>query len=483
VNPATGASYALWLYPNEKIVRLYRTVAWNIDSGFTQIGQASVATLDALNYHTLKLSFKGTTIQVFVDNISLIAATDTTLTSGFVALDVSNQIITFNNVFVSGSVASADSIAVAPASLSFAVQSGGGAPAAQSLQLSSSGGVLAWTAGSNAAWLTASVGSGVTPVTLSITANPAGLSSGTYNGTIQVVALGALNSAVSVPVTLVIAPQPVIIAATPASLSFLGASTTLNPVAQTLSITNAGLGAMSWSASSDSSWLSVAPGSGNAPSGATVNATSIGLAPGQYSGNVIVSSAAATNTPLSVPATMRVGPLLFSDDFSGGAGNWLISPLGLGANWSVVGNSYVYNGGGATQSYTGSQSWTDYSFSTDVKLSSTSNYPGGIRARLNLSTGAGYGVWFYPGYGLIKLFAIGQWNIDSGSLSLVAQAPLAYDTNIHNVRIDLHGSDIRVFVDNVQVIQVTDTTFTSGGVAFDVSNQPIQYDNVRVISF
>src|SRR5437660_10526656 len=152
------------------------------------------------------------------------------------------------------------------------------------------------------------------------------------------------------------------------------------------------------------------------------------MAVGQYNGNVVLTSGQANNSPLSVPVSLRVGNLLFSDDFSSGnANNWLISPMGLGANWSVVSGAYVYNGGGATQTYTGSQNWTDYSFATDVKLASTSNYPGGIRARVNLATGAGYGVWFYPGSGLIKLFAIGQWNIDSGSLSLVAQAPVSID--------------------------------------------------------
>ena len=149
----------------------------------------------------------------------------------------------------------------------------------------------------------------------------------------------------------------------------------------------------------------------------------------------------------------------------------------------MTNGAYTYNGGGATQSYSGSSTWTDYSFSVDFKLSSLSNYPGGIRARVNLTTGAGYAVWFYPGSGLIRLYRVGQWNIDSGFATL-GQAPLTFDaTTTHNVRFDMQGSTIRVFYDNVQVIQVTDTTYTSGGVAFDVSNQPIQYDNVRVISF
>ncbi|MBZ5522585.1 MAG: DUF1080 domain-containing protein, partial [Acidobacteriia bacterium] len=423
VNPGTGASYALWLYPNERIVKLYRTVAWNIDSGFTLLGQASV-TFDTANFHTLKLSFKGSTIQVFVDGASLIAATDTTLPNGMVALDVSNQIITFDNVFVSGTVGTADTMSAAPTSLTFSAQSGGTAPAAQALQVSSSGGVLAWTASASAPWLSLSATSGETPASINVSAVIAGLSSGTYNGTVQFVSKGSQNTTVSVPVTLVISAQPVILAAAPASLSFLGA-TTLNPAGQNLNITNAGTGSMSWSATGDSTWLSVSPASGTAPSGVAVNATSLGLAVGQYNGNVVLTSGQANNSPLLVPAAMRVGNLLFNDDFSSGnANNWLISPMGLGSNWSVVNGAYVYNGGGATQTYTGSQSWTDYSFATDVQLSSTSNYPGGIRARLNLTTGAGYGVLFYPGSGLVKLFAIGQWNIDSGSLSLLAQAPV-----------------------------------------------------------
>lgn len=482
VNPTSGAAYTLWIYPNEQIIRLYRIVGWNIDSGFTLLGQASVA-LSANVFHTYKLSFRGSTIQCFVDNASLIAATDTTLPSGMVALDVSNQPVTFDNVIVSGSTSVVNSVSVAPTSLSFAAQTGGAAPAAQTVQVSSSGSVMAFTATPNVAWLSASPTSGNTGTSVSVTASPAGLAAGTYNGSILVVSKSAQNSPVSIPVTLVISSQPVILAAAPATLNMVGAST-LNPAPRSVTVSNGGTGLLNWTSSADSAWLGVAPASGAAPATVTVSAASSGLAVGQYNGNVILSSTQANNSPLAVPVSLRVGNLLFSDNFSSGtASNWLISPMGNGANWSVVNGAYTYNGGGPSQTYTGSQSWTDYTFSADFKLSSTSNYPGGIRARLNLSTGAGYGVWFYPGSGLIKLFAIGQWNIDSGSLSLVAQAPVTFDTNVHNIRIDMHGSVIQVFYDNTQVMQVTDSTFTTGGIALDVSNQPIQYANVRVISF
>lgn len=482
VNAVTGASYALWLYPNEKLLRLYRTVGWNIDSGFTLLGQAPFS-FDTSGFHTLKLSFKGTLIQVFADGASLIAATDTTLTNGMVALDVSNQVINFDNVFVSGSVVTVSALAVAPAGLSFAAQTGSATPASQILSLSSSGGVLAWTAVSTSTWLTVSSTSGQTPASFNISVNPAGLASGTYNDVVQLVAKGASNSPVSVPVSLVVSNQPVIINSSPASLNLFGA-TTLNPDSRTIAISNGAAGTLNWAASTDASWLAASPVSGAAPSFISVTANSTGLAVGQYSGNVIISSSNDSNSSLPIPVSLYVGNLLFHDDFSSGtAANWLISPMGLAANWSVVNGAYIYNGGGATQTYTGSQSWADYSFSADFKLGTTNNYPGGIRARLNTTTGAGYGVWFYPASGLIRLFAIGQWNIDSGALSLVAQAPLSFDTNTHNIRIDVQGSSICVFYDGRQVIQATDTSFPSGAIALDVSNQLIQYENVRVISF
>jgi len=240
---------------------------------------------------------------------------------------------------------------------------------------------------------------------------------------------------------------------------------------------------MNWTGNTDSTWLTVNPTGGTAPTQVAVTANSSTLSPGQYNGNVILSSTGATNTPLSVPVSFYVGTLLFNDNFSSGnSNNWTISPLGHAADWSVANGFYSYDGAGATQSYTGSQSWTDYSFSADVKLSSVNNYPGGIRARLNLTTGAGYAVWFYPGSGFIRLYSVGQWSIDSG-FSTLAQANMVFDTNVHNIRIDLHGTSIKVFYDNAQIISITDSTYTSGGIALDVSSQPIQYTNVRVTSF
>ncbi|HEY6348997.1 MAG TPA: family 16 glycoside hydrolase [Candidatus Angelobacter sp.] len=479
INPSTGASYALWLYPNEGIVRLYRTVAWNIDSGFSILGQAGFA-FDATQFHTFELLFHGSNIQALVDGAVLMNVTDSTLPSGMVGLDVSNRIINFKNIVVTSSTPSNDSISANPASFAFSSTNGAN-PAAQSLQLSSSGGILAWTAGSSASWLTVA-NSGNTGTPVNVSANVSGLAAGNYNATITVTSYGTTNSTLSIPVTLAVSPVQGVLASTPASLNFFGAST-LSPAGQNMTVSNSVAGALSWGSSSDSGWLSSTPSSGTTPTVATVNANTVGMAVGQYNGNVILTSSQAGNSPLSVPVSLYVGTLLLNDNFSeGNNSNWLISPLGHGADWSVANGFYSYDGAGATQTYTGSQSWTDYSFSADFQLSSTNNWPGGIRTRLNLSTGGGYAIWFYPGSGFIRLYSVGQWSIDAG-FSTLAQASMNFDTNVHNIRIDSQGTTVKVFYDNALIIQVTDSRFTSGGVALDVSNQPIKYTNVRVTSF
>ncbi|HET8677833.1 MAG TPA: hypothetical protein VFO63_18680, partial [Blastocatellia bacterium] len=66
------------------------------------------------------------------------------------------------------------------------------------------GGTLNWTASDNATWLSVSPTSGTAPSAVTVSANIAGLTPGTYNGTITVTATGATNSPVGVPVTLTV---------------------------------------------------------------------------------------------------------------------------------------------------------------------------------------------------------------------------------------------------------------------------------------
>ena len=146
--------------------------------------------------------------------------------------------------------------------------------------------------------------------------------------------------------------------------------------------------------------------------------------------------------------------------------------------------AYTYNGGGHTQSVCRqAPSWTDYTVSADFQLASLNDYPGGLRGRVNTTTGSSYGVWIYPAERTLKLFRSGQWNIDTEALSLLGQASqLNMDTNWHNLRLVFQGTTMQVYYDNTLVITATDASYAQGAVALDVSNQPIAFDNVTVIS-
>jgi hypothetical protein len=268
---------------------------------------------------------------------------------------------------------------------------------------------------------------------------------------------------------------------TPSSLNFFGAIG-LNPNPQALQITNIGTGALNWSASATQTWDVLSATSGVAPASVNISPVTSGLATGIYTDTITVTSPDVGNSPLQVPVSLLVGNLLFSDNFSAGSGNWTVGPLGYSSGWSVVNGMYTYNGGGGTQAWAGNNTWTDYTVGVDLKLSSLANYPGGIRGRLNTSTGSGYAVWIYPAQGLLRLFRVDQWNIDISNSLLGVSAPLAMDTNTHNVRLKFQGTSIQVYYDNALVITATDATYPQGAVALDVSDQPISFVDVTVIS-
>lgn len=112
------------------------------------------------------------------------------------------------------------SIGPSQSTLTFQYQQGGAAPAPQSLNLSSNGLGISYSAtGSGGAWLPANLGSGSTPGVVNVAVSTAGLSPGVYNGTITVtgtysdpnlggVPTAAHNSPLTIPVTLTVTATP-----------------------------------------------------------------------------------------------------------------------------------------------------------------------------------------------------------------------------------------------------------------------------------
>ncbi len=187
---------------------------------------------------------------------------------------------------------------------------GGTPPAAQTITINSTGSAIAWTASENTPWLSLSPSSGSTPGRLTLTVNPAGLAAGTYNGLITLSAPSAANNPKYIPVSLTLS-APVssspVIGYAPANLTFSGMAGGANPTAQTLSITNAGTGTLSWSAGDNAAWLTLTPGSGTNAGSVTANVNTAGMAAGTYSAAINLSATGATAKTVPVTLTVSAG--------------------------------------------------------------------------------------------------------------------------------------------------------------------------------
>uniref|UniRef100_Q01S71 BACON domain-containing protein n=1 Tax=Solibacter usitatus (strain Ellin6076) TaxID=234267 RepID=Q01S71_SOLUE len=254
-------------------------------------------------------------------------------------------------------VAAAPVLRSAPGQLTFSYQIGAPSPASSPLQITSSGDQLAFqvsaATAAGGAWLSVDSGA-TTPATLNVTVNPAGLTPGTYPGTISLTSLGG-NSPFLIPATLTVSTSTAL-SASPAAIQFVAQEGGTAPVPQVVQLDSGGTQiAVNYVVSSATPWLTFS-GSPTSPGMLTIAASSTGLAAGHYTGVVLVQSDFASNSPLSIPVTFEVsarpvltvatpilrynfdmlgpkpGPQAFNVNSSGGAQNFTISVV-PGAAW------------------------------------------------------------------------------------------------------------------------------------------------------
>ncbi len=228
-------------------------------------------------------------------------------------------------------------------------------------------------------WLTAQVSQEGLASALTLTPNAAGLTPGTYTGTVTVGLTMPASSALApvdpgiIPVTLVVSNAPFIEQWGDAQVEFVAVDGGPSPAPQQVRMLVAGDSAatvqVQAAAQTDSggSWLSVTPGSFQAPGVLSAKADSTGLAAGTYTGRISVQGPANTVTvavqmivapvtppvsPASISFTGEAGPVpptaasLTVQKGSGYAvsvqtqsgGNWL-SAAGIGSNFTVTANT------------------------------------------------------------------------------------------------------------------------------------------------
>lgn len=186
---------------------------------------------------------------------------------------------------------------------------------------------------SDTSWLTFSTpswSSSGSPVQVTVTANPAGLQAGTYNGNLEI--SGAGISGYTLRVTFTVAPADTLTA----SLSSLTFNVAAGMASQAQSLTlGAGCAPLAIAVTSDQPWLSVTPTSGTTPVTLSVTASAVSLLPGNFNGHVIVTSSAAANSPLSIPVSLTANPEVVS---AVNSASFVTGPIAPGSLFSLFGS-------------------------------------------------------------------------------------------------------------------------------------------------
>ncbi len=217
-------------------------------------------------------------------------------------------------VQVNLNVSNSPLVNVSPQSIVFPAYTQNGAqPAPVQVSLTSTNATvpLGVTVSSNQSWLgVTGLSSPTTPSQFFATFAPAGLSPGTYTGSITVTAGAQVQQ---IPVTAIISSS-VAISVAPATLTFTQPANGTAPAGQQVTVNTTNNQGVGFSAntvtSSGGNWLlvngSTGTVTGTAPVGFTISVNATGLAQGTYTGNVVVTAINASNPTLNIPVTLTV---------------------------------------------------------------------------------------------------------------------------------------------------------------------------------
>jgi uncharacterized protein (TIGR03437 family) len=212
----------------------------------------------------------------------------------------------------------APSFQVNPTALAFTAPAGS-TPINQSVSIAGSIPGIPFTASATSSgnWLQLSSSNGNMPASLGITADPSALPAGSNQGTITINAPNASPSTQTINVTLTTtaAGQPSL-NVKPTALTFAFVQQSASGT-QSISVSNVGGGSLSYSVTasttSGGAWLSGSPSSATINAfGATavsITANPSSLAPGTYSGTVVISSSSQSQSVV-VPVTTTVSAVL-----------------------------------------------------------------------------------------------------------------------------------------------------------------------------
>lgn len=247
-------------------------------------------------------------------NISVSVVNANTLAAGtyngsvVITSTASNSPVTIP-VTLTLAAAAAPAITVAPLSLTFDVGLLGTPGVSQgTLNVSSAAPGLAFNTTTitfnGGGWLTALPGSGSTPSTVNVFANPAGLAAGFYTGSVAITPIGNSAGAVTVPVTLNVGATAGF-TASPAALRFEVTPLGTAPAVQVINVGSNGA-ALNFTAATNAPWVTITPASGATPAALSVSINPAGLQAGDNAA-IITITPSPSGTPVNIAVTATLG--------------------------------------------------------------------------------------------------------------------------------------------------------------------------------
>jgi hypothetical protein len=197
-----------------------------------------------------------------------------------------------------------------------------------------------------------------------------------------------------------------------------------------------------------------------------------------YANEKAITTKSAVETVTSAVYTAS-GNLLFSDDFEDGNSNGWSGSSGysVAADGSTMVFKQIYTTGSTTRyQAAGDSAWTSYSVEAWVK-SYTENNVVGVFGRYR-SADNHYGLRIHTANNTVILNKmVNGTSTTLGSYSMTLNPGIAY-----LLKLEMDGSTITGYVDNVPVITVTDTSFPAGRIAVGgYSKGSYAVDNVQVV--
>ena len=180
----------------------------------------------------------------------------------------------------------------------------------------------------------------------------------------------------------------------------------------------------------------------------------------------------------SAPEFSIGSALLFQDNFeTGTAAGW--NPTA--GTWSVVldGSNHVYrnsNTSGDNWSYNGSAAWTDYALEALIKPLTWNS--GGIVRILGRWQDANH--WYYVNLTADNHIQLRK-NVNGTFTDLAPQKSFTVSKGTwYKVRLEMVGTTLKAYVNDVLQLTATDATFSSGLIAVGGFNNTAEFDNVVV---